>query len=216
MKRIARLSILILLISMLMSVGAIANAAGTVVYDGDADTFIFSPGSDASPSNLFENFQNVMPGDSLTERIEIRNATSNGVKIKVYMRSLGAHEGTDDFLSQMLLTVKQCGDSVLFAAPANETGGISDWVYLGTVYSGGEILLDVTLDVPITMDDTYQNSIGYIDWKFKVEELPVEPSDPKPPQTGDNSRVYQYLIVMLLCLIGMVTVYILYKREKNK
>ena len=163
MKQIARLSLFVLLILLLMSIAAFANAAGTVVYDGDADLFIFAPGTDASPSNLFADFQNVMPGDSLTEQILIKNEVSNQVKIKVYVRSLGVQEGTDDFLSQMQLTVKQNGDSVLFAAPANETAQLTDWVCLGTVYSGGEILLEVTLDIPITMDDTYQNSIGYID-----------------------------------------------------
>lgn len=215
MKQIAKLITAILLISLLMSVAAVANAAGTVIYDGDADMFVFSPGTDESPSNLFENFQNVMPGDSITEQILIRNEVSNQVKIRLYIRSLGAREGTDDFLSQMQLTVRQNGDSVLFAAPANATAELSDWVYLGTVYSGGEILLNVTLDVPVTMDGTYQNRIGYIDWEFKVEELPVEPSDPKPPETGDTSHLYLYIGLMVLCLVGILVLVLLHRKSKD-
>ena len=59
---------------------------------------------------------------SLGEERVIERTAFNKVKIKVYMRSLGAQENTDDFLSQMNLTVQQKDDSILFAAPADETG----------------------------------------------------------------------------------------------
>ena len=192
-----------------------AYAAGSVTYDGNANKFIFAPGTKDSPTSLFENFQNVMPGDTLTEQIQIRNDSSNKVKIRVYLRSKGAQENTDDFLSQMELTVKQKDDSILFSAPADETAQLTDWVYLGTVYSGGEITLDVTLEVPITMGNDYQNEIGYIDWEFKVEELPVESTDPKPPQTGDTSNLFLYAGLMIFNFAALI-ILILGKRRKQE
>ena len=215
MKRLAKFCTFLMVLVMVFGLCTSAYAAGSVTYDGDANKFIFAPGTKDSPSSLFENFQNVMPGDTLTEQIQIRNDSSNKVKIRVYLRSKGAQENTDDFLSQMELTVKQKDDSILFAAPADETAQLTDWVYLGTVYSGGEITLDVTLEVPITMGNDYQNEIGYIDWEFKVEELPVESTDPKPPQTGDTSNLFLYAGLMIFSFAALI-ILILGKRRKQE
>ena len=215
MKVFSRLCTILLALVLLVNLTTVASAAGSVTYDGNANRFIFAPGSKHSPTDLFSNFKDVMPGDSLTEQIVIRNKINHGVKIKVYMRSLGAQENTDDFLSQMNLTVQQKDDSILFAAPADETAQLTDWVYLGTVYSGGEITLDVTLKVPITMDNDYQNEIGYIDWEFKVEELPIESTDPKPPQTGDTSNLFLYAGLMIFSFAALI-ILIVGKRRKQE
>ena len=214
MKRFIRLCAVLMALVMIFGVSTIAYAAGSVTYDGDADKFIFAPGTKDSPTNLFENFQNVMPGDTLTESILIKNDTSHD--IKVYVRSLGAQEDTAKFLSQMILTVKQKDDSILFKAPSNETAQLTEWVCLGTVSSDAEITLDIMLEVPITMSNDYQNSMGYIDWEFKVEELPDESEfseeiqipereevGVKTPATGDSSSVLLYSILIVVSLIAL-------------
>lgn len=207
-------ALLSLLMLVCMAVPAFA-ADASVQYEGDAKKFIFAPGSDESPTDLFDNFKGVMPGDTLTQKITVKNDASNQVKVKIYLRSLGAQEGDEAFLSQMNLTVTQEGDSELFAAPADQTDGLNDWVCLGTFYSGADVDLNVQLDVPITMGDEFQNAIGKIDWQFKVEELPIESTDPTPPQTGEDFNVWMYAVICSVSVVLMIGLFFAVRRKKR-
>lgn len=204
----------LVLLAMLCAMGVNSFAAGTVTYDGNAQKFIFAPGSDYSPTDLFTDFHNVMPGDSITQQVTIINDVEYNVKIRLYIRSKGAQEGSEDFLSQMTMTVKQDGNSIMYAAPADQASQMTDWVYLGTFFSGAEIKLNVTLNVPITMGNEFQNAIGYLDWEFKVEELPVDPDDPRPPQTGDD-LLHPVLAAVSVSVLGIVILLIALKKETN-
>lgn len=216
-----KLSVLTFLLCLVLITGAYvkAEAAGTVTYVDGADGFIFSPGSEQSPTDLFDSFKNVMPGDTLTQQIVIKNDPDGGVKVKVYLRSLGAQERTDEFLSQLTMIVKQADESILFSAPADEPAQLNDWVYLGTAYAGAEITLDVILSVPLSLGDEFQKQIGYIDWEFKVEEIPSEPSDPQPPQgsvdTGDSNEWGVYVGLMAVSLSVMLILFFAYKKRKK-
>jgi len=216
MKKISGLITTLLLICILGTTALAQNS--NVTYSGDAGEFIFVPGSDYSLTDLFPNFKDVMPGDSISQQITVKNEASNKVKVKIYMRSLGAHEdGTsEDFLSQMKLRIKKSDDNkmgYMFEAMANESAQLTDWVLLGTLYSGGEVNLDVILDVPVEMGNEFADSVGYLDWEFMIEEFPVEPEDPKPPVTGDESNVTAW--VMIAAVAFFVFLYLQMKRRRE-
>lgn len=213
MKWIRRTASVLLSLFLIFSAAQHVSAAdGNVSYAGQAEKFIFEPGSRYSPTDLFPNFKDVMPGDSLTQRIHVRNKASNRVKIKVYMRALGAHEGSEAFLSQMNLRVKKAEDTIMFDAAADQTAQLTEWTYLGTLYSGGSVELDVTLDVPVTMGNDFKNAVGYLDWEFMIEELPKEPSDPSNPQTGDRIAPFVFLMAGSFSLMILL---LLYRRKKE-
>ena len=207
----------LLLVFLLSTVSAYA-ADGNVTYDGNARECIFAPGSEYSLSDLFPNFKGVMPGDTLTQKITVKNDADKNVKVKIYMRSLGAHAYSVEFLSQLGLTVQKSAENemaYMFDAAANETAQLTEWVYLGTLYSGGEVNLDVTLEVPVTLDNLFQEKIGYLDWEFMIEEFPVEPDDPKPPLTGDDFNIGLYLsLVIGSGLILIILLLIWYRKQK--
>lgn len=193
-RRFRRVAVMALVLVLSCAMTALA-AEGNVTYRGDAGEFIFAPGSEYSPTDLFPNFKDVMPGDSIVQSITVKNDPSHRVKVKIYMRSLGAHADSVAFLSQLRLRVEKSADNTMshmFDAAAHETAQLTDWVYLGTLYSGGQVNLNVILDVPVELDNVYQQQIGYLDWEFMIEELPVESTDPKPGAgagTGDEAPI---------------------------
>lgn len=192
---------------------------GKVTYDGNAREFVFEPGSDHSLTDLFTNFKGVMPGDTLTQRITVKNDASKKVKVKIYIRSLGAHEDSINFLSQLKLRVQKSEENemaYMFDALASESAQMTDWICLGTLYSGGEVNLNVTLEVPIELGNEFQNEIGYLDWEFKVEEFPVEPGDPQAPQTSDDSSAGIYLLALCASVFIIIILLIWRKKDKEK
>ena len=212
------LSIIITLLIVFTSCICVYAAQGNVTYDGNSQEFVFKPGSEHSLTDLFTEFKDVMPGDSITQKITVKNTASNKVKVKIYMRSLGAQPESKDFLSQLKLKVAKSSNNemaYMFDAAANEKAQLTDWVELGTLYSGGEVNLDVILEVPKELDNTYKQKIGYLDWEFKVEELSVEENDPQPPQTGDNSNIFLWIVLMLASGTALFLIILLNKKRQK-
>lgn len=200
-----------------LSIGVFA-AGGTVTYKGKAKGFIFAPGSEYSLTDMFTEYKSIMPGDTLKQKITIKNDANKKIKVKVYMRSLGAHMDSVDFLSQLEMRIKKSEDNIMaymFDANANETSDLTEWNYLGTLYSGGKINLDVLLDVPNELDNNYSNQIGYLDWEFKIEEFPVEEGDPHAPQTGDNSY-HTLFAILTICSSIIIIFFIIGKKRRKK
>lgn len=207
-----RLFTLLMVLALCLSLAPAAMADSSVTYKGQAEKFVFAPGSDYSPTDLFENFKGVMPGDTLTQKIDVRNAADEKVNVKIYMRALGAKSGSEEFLSQMTLNVKAMDGAELFDAPADQTAQLSDWVCLGTFKSGANTTLDVSLNVPITMGDDFQQAIGYLDWEFMVEEFPVDDTNPK---TGDETPIALYVTVCAVSAAAII-VLLLTRRKKEE
>ena len=190
---------------------------GNVIYDGNSQEFIFEPGTEHSPTDLFPDFKDVMPGDRLQQTITVKNDASNKVKVEIFVRSLGAQEGSEAFLSQLKLQVALSQENemgYMFDAYAHEPAQMEDWVCLGMLYSGGEVSLNLLLDVPVEMGNEFQNMAGFIDWEFKIEELPVEKDDPKAPQTGDNTH-FGLWTTLALCSAAIFFI-LLFRRRKEK
>ncbi len=209
--------------------------AGNVTYDGTAQQFIFTPGSNFSPTDLFTDFKDVMPGDKITQTITVKNTAPDNVRVKIYLRAnIPAQETAYmDFLSQLDLQVLSSpGLFEIFRDKAANTGQLMDWVCLGEFASGQEVTLDAILSVPVEMDNSFQDMFGVIEWEFKVEEFPTgsggggggyvpptptprPPGSFFPPKTGDNSVWILYLLILGGGVLGLRLLLLKNRREKQ-
>lgn len=202
---------LLLALMMVMGFATTAFAAGASVTFKNGKLVVFQPGSDYTQTDLFGNFKNIMPGDTLTEEITVENQSGDSDYIKVYLRAV-PHDETGnpisaevlaelrsderrgektelaymyDFLAQLQLTVKN-GAEVIYQDTANNAGGLTNNVYLGSLRKGQSLKLDVELKVPIEMGNDYANRIGEVDWVFAAEAF----NDVTPPPEGPDKPPY--------------------------
>ena len=155
--------------------------ASNVNYEGGAQGFVFVPGGDGNPTDLFDGFKEVMPGDELEDRVIIHNRSDQDVRI--YLRATGGEAAGKAFLAKLTLKVSTPAGKVLFDGSADKKGGLADWVLLGTFGPGEETELILQLKVPLDLGNEYQNATGYVGWEFKAEEGTPD-DDPEDP--GDN------------------------------
>ena len=204
MKKMTRLAIAMIMM-FAVTIPVLAKD-GNVIYSGDSGNFIFAPGSEYSPTDLFPEFKDVMPGDTLTQKIVVKNNAKKSVKIS--MRALGAHEDSKDFLSKLILYVEKVTDTPLFEAPADQTAQLTEWRQIGVLAAGGETELMVGLQVPTSLDNNYKKLVGYLDWEFMVEEI-----DDGSTQTGDASKGWLWVAGVGTSAALIVIILIVRKRK---
>ena len=221
MKRTARIAAAVMaLLLLLPSVLAPAMAAASLKYVGIRNgRFHYRPGSEYSKTDLFPNFKDVMPGDKITDTIEIYNNQPDGKNVAFYVRSLGAQEETNEFLSQMTLTVQKHGGKKLFVAQADKVGQMKGWTHIATLEAGSKAVLDLTLNVPVEMGNEFQNQVGYIDWEFKIIEDPPDDDDgdgSTVPETGDRNNLIFYGGLVVLSAAALIFLIFGKKRKKEE
>ena len=175
--------VLMLLVVMSMSVTAFA-ASPSITFEGFSKGFDFQPGSEYTETDLFGNFKNVMPGDTVTETITFTNSATDCDFVNLYMRA-EAHDETanplspkvaeketvatmTEFLSKLSMKVWN-GTELIYDASPDQLDGLRSNKLLGTFRTGETATLKVELSVPIELDNKYANRVGEVDWIFHVE-----------------------------------------------
>ena len=234
---------LVMMLVLLLGIGAPAYADGTVSYQG-AKKFTFSPYSKYTTTDLFDGLKNVMPGDTLTQYVEIKNDFFGTGGINVYLRAV-AHDEVDNPLTYSESFEAEDGkDQAGIPGQRDETvatmseflNQLSMEVYKqdGTrIFYDSPDQLDglqknvllatvprgksVTLTVILTVPDTMGNKFAN-----RVGEVDwvftVEELDPQGnPKTGDTSNLTLWIVVMVVCLaaIAVVAFLVLKKKKQN-
>lgn len=176
---------LVLMLLMVMSLASTAFAVSpSISFHGFSRGFDFQPGSEYTETDLFGNFKNVMPGDTVTETITFTNSATDCDFVNLYMRA-EAHDETEnplstkvaetesaatmtEFLSKLSMKVWN-GSELIYDASPDQLDGLKDNKFLGTFRSGETATLKVELTVPIELDNQYASRAGEVDWIFHVE-----------------------------------------------
>lgn len=205
-----------------------------VTFQYDTEQFVVLPES----KDLFGNFKGVMPGDSKTENIKINNTSDKDVKIWLYalpadISDFEDVEGatanhqkvlSDDLVQKLTVTVvdtktgktlyegKLIGKDDRYNMQSAENA-----ILLGLFKQNEGTDLQVTLNVPAELDNTYANAIAKIRWVFvaSYDDEPVAPPIIVP--TGDDITVY--LIIGGVAAVSLVLIVVLLlvgKKNKKK
>lgn len=190
--------VLMLLVVMSMSLTAFA-ASPSITFEGFSKGFDFQPGSEYTETDLFNNFKNVMPGDTVTETITFSNSATDCDFVNLYMRA-EAHDETDNPLTysetfentdgkdqanipgqrdETVATMTDFlsklsmkvwnGTELIYDASPDQLDGLKSNKLLGTFRTGETATLKVELAVPADLGNEYANRMGEVDWIFHVE-----------------------------------------------
>jgi len=207
-----KLLLVIAAVALAVACLTVTTFASAVIFDVKNDKFVVETTSKASTVDLFENFKGVMPGDKLEQYVYVKSIPSNDVEIQLFLRSLGSTE-EKDLLSQCTLTVEQVGGALKTETKADVAGDVlKDWQELGKLKASANepIVLKVTLDVPATLGNEYQDVDGelhHITWEFKTVDVTPEPED-----TGDHVLTYS-IIAVIAAAVALVAVVAVKKRD---
>lgn len=225
---IRRISTLLMALALVLSLSVPAFAS-SVTFEGKSQGFVLDVHNELTATDLFGNFKDLMPGDSVSETITIQNVARDCDYIKLYIRAVPHSDGSnapvsdrvndleqdvasmEDFLSQLYMEVYQ-GSSRIYSGSPDELDGFRDNVYLGQYRKNQGTTLKVTLNVPADLDNKYAFRAGEVDWVFTVE---CYDESGKLIQTGQNNWPIAVLLSLGVVVMAAGVVMISRKRKRN-
>ena len=223
---IRRISTLLMALALVVSLSVPAFAS-SVTFEGKSKGFALDGHNQLTATDLFGNFKNLMPGDSVSETITIQNVARDCDYIKLYIRAVPHGSGNglsgevaeiedsvasmQNFLSQLYREVYQ-GSSRIYSGSPDELDGFRDNVYMGRYKKNQGTTLTVTLNVPVDLDNEYSFRAGEVDWVFTVE---CYDESGKLIQTGQNNWPIAVLLSLGVVVMAAGVVMISRKRKRN-
>lgn len=212
---------LIITVTLVMSMTTIYSADTNIIFDGNSEDFIFLNGS----QDLFDNFKNIMPGEIRKQDIILKNNDHRELRFYLSAEVIRSLDNDTSGLSIYNISIANEGEEfykgTLDDLAKLSAGRMSDDTLLATLQKGETTTINMTLEVNgDSMDNTYQNREGLIQFRFSVEEL-----DDATTIVEIIKNVYQGIrtgdatvITPLIGLIGGSGIIIMFllKRKKDK
>lgn len=154
---------------LLMPVFASGEGDSNVTYKGGAEHFIVLP----EDKDLFQNFKDMMPGETREQIIEVRNEYSGPLAFYLHAEEAPNEEQNGVYLIDILdFTLFQDGKQLYQGKLRGSVPGMSEDILLGKLKKGESVKLIATLTAPgAEMDNRYQLTRAAVKWVFTVEDL---------------------------------------------
>ncbi len=228
---------------LLFSFAATAYAAdASATYNGSyaGTLFGFAP-DDNSGTGLFPNFQNMMPGETYTQKVTVSNASYE--RIELFLKGEPVNESKAGLFDKVTMEIRKQDGTLLVservssAWPQNGvTTNAGTFLHLGRFYAGDVETLTVTMKLPADLNNDYMDAVGKVNWVFQADvyvpydggddddgpRIPLGPGAtitinentiPLSPGTGDHANLLLWggLFVVFAILLAVL----LYKRRKQ-
>lgn len=186
---------------------------------------------DAKDGDLFADFKNLVPGESVSQTITVRNEYAQNAEIYLRADITDQPQATDEtreLIEKLLkeyavISIRDEQGTVLYQGPV---GGNLDCDGAGITMKAPIKLADfapgqskkytVSLSLDPGTDNQYRELLGLVKWVFSANGAE---STVAPPKTGDNIRMELYLNLMLvsggLILLSVLKRSITRRREGN-
>ncbi|QNM08279.1 hypothetical protein [Wansuia hejianensis] len=176
-----------------------------VVYEGNTES-LFTEGRD-----FFQNLPALMPGDSYTDSIVLKNTSDKPVRLYFHTEQL-EDSGLLDKLRLAIWAPGDGGKQVYEGALRGEE--ISREFLLTTLPAGGTESFSFRLDVPVGLNNTYSISKSLVKWVFAADpESAYGTGGVKTGDPGSGSAVLGGVVAaVLVILAGMRAA----RRRKNR
>lgn len=186
MKRTLKsISALILVVALLLSMSVTAFAADNkiITFKGAADGFDFGSGSEYTATDLFDNFKNVMPGDTLTQNIEVKNEATDCDYIWLFMEVVNHTEENgnepeidvdleemNEFLDQLELSIYNESEGY-YAWTGVASEAMDTLANIAALNRDESVKLRIELKVPAELGNEFADRIGEVDFKFHADAI---------------------------------------------
>lgn len=179
-----------------------------VEYEGNAHKLI------TASDDFFSNLGQMMPGDTLSDEIVLKNTTSSDAQFFFHTElPENLSEEALDLLEQISLTIV-LEDKLLYEGNLKSTA-LEDIVSLGTYKSGETAIFKFTLFMPETLTNAYALRETAVKWIFSVENDELTIITPSPVKTGDTQNTGHYILLLLLSAFMFGTFSIYKTRKEN-
>lgn len=184
-----------------------------VVYEGDARELV------AVPEDFFSNLGTAMPGEELSDTVEIRNTTET--EAEFFFRTQMPEEISEeekDFLQKFRMIIL-LGDRVLYSGKLYSEELEKEEISLGILRPGEKSNLYFALCLPAELKNSYARRQSSVNWIFSVRGTEKTESGvivKQTPMTGDDSAHTEVWILLFCVSAGALLIFRRRERKNGK